>query len=117
MFLPSTACPHCTPPIVPPSPTRVAQSTSPFLSGSTAYTIPDLWPAARMRLPPASVTRIGDEEKSKSGPFEVGQLVLSARRQAETYASIAVACFTHRILPVSRSRARKASLIGDGGSL
>mgnify|MGYP000650298218 CR=1 FL=1 len=32
-------------------------------------------------------TRIGDALKSKSGPLDSGQLVLSWRRHADTYAS------------------------------
>ena len=38
--------PHCTPPLIPPLPTRVCQTISPFLSGSNAQTTPDFCPAS-----------------------------------------------------------------------
>src|SRR6185436_7613408 len=44
---PSLAMPHCTPPFVPPFPTRVCQSSFPWFDGSSAYTTPDFWPATR----------------------------------------------------------------------
>src|SRR6185503_3254109 len=86
----SAAEPHCTPPIVPPSPTLTCQSTLPSASGSSPCTIPDFCPATSTRRPVGSVTRIGDELKSKSGPFDSAQLVLSGRRQATIHASAAV---------------------------
>ena len=50
-FWPSVAMPHCTPPFVPPLPTRVCQTTSPFFAGSSAQTMPDFCPASRSSRP------------------------------------------------------------------
>jgi len=61
--------------------------------------------------------KIGDAPKSKSGPFDTAQFVLSGRRQAAVYASADVIWRDQRMRPVSRSSATKASLNGDGGSL
>src|SRR4029077_11151673 len=82
-----------------------------------ACTMPDFWPATSARLPEASVTRIGGEEKSKSGALASGQLVLSGSRQAVFHASPDVICFHQRILPVSRSIATNESLMFDAGAL
>ena len=79
--------------------------------------MPDFCPAMRARRPLGRFTRIGDDEKSKSGPFTLGQFVLSGSRQAETYASSFVICLCQSILPVSRSSAMKASLASVAGSL
>jgi hypothetical protein len=49
--------------------------------------------------------------------LESAQLVLSGSRHDEVYASFEVICFDQRIFPLSRSNARNASLIVDGGSL
>src|SRR5437867_12588026 len=105
------------PPRVPPFPMRVDHKTRPSRSGSTACTTPDFCPATSARLPLESVTRLGDDAKSRSGPFESGQFDLSGMRHALVYASSAVIWRDHRILPVSRSRAMKASLFAVGGSL
>src|SRR5262245_66347422 len=85
-FCASAADPHWTPPIVPPRPTRVCQRISPLLSGSRAWTMPDFCPATSARLPFARLTRIGEEEKSKSGPLTLGQLVLYGNRHADASA-------------------------------
>src|SRR5205814_8889511 len=113
----SAAEPHCTPPLIPPLPTRVCHRISPLRSGSTAWTTPDFCPATSARLPFASDTRRGGDAKSKSGPFDSGQFTLSSRRQAVFQASAAVVCRDQRILPVSRSNATKASLVVVAGSL
>ena len=44
--------------------------------------MPDFWPATSSALPFGERHEIGDELKSKSGPFDSAQLVLSGRRQA-----------------------------------
>ena len=77
----------------------------------------DFWPATSARRPFDSVTRIGEALKSKSGPFDSGQLVLSWRRHADTYASAGDICLLQSILPVFRSSAMNESLVFDGGSL
>src|SRR4029077_14220686 len=116
-LVPSVAEPHCTPPMVPPSPTRVCQMISPWRSGSTACTMADFWPATSARRPFDSVTRIGDALKSKSGPLDSGQLVLSGSARADTHAPADDICFHHSILPVFMSSAMNESLVFEGGSL
>src|SRR5207344_1827228 len=106
-----------TPPLMPPWPTRFCHSTAPSRSGSTAWTTPDFCPATSARRPFARLTRIGGEAKSKSGPFDAGQLVVSSRMQALFQASAADVWRDHRSLPDARSNARNASLVGVGGSL
>ena len=64
MFCPSLADPHSMPPSAPPRPTVVLHSFLPPWSGSKPWTTPDFCPATITRLPPASVTRIGDWPKS-----------------------------------------------------
>src|SRR5215471_12246267 len=90
--------PHCTPPFVPPLPTRACQSTLPLASGSRAYTIPDFCPASRTSRPPASFSNITDDPKSKSGP---GQFLAFAHPPLKM--SPGVTWFDQRILPVERS--------------
>src|SRR3984957_10643176 len=72
-FCPSLAMPHCTPPFRPPFPTRVCHNIFPFASGSNPYTTPDFCPATIISFPFGAWTRIGEEPKSKSGPFGGGQ--------------------------------------------
>ena len=103
------------PPRVPPFPMRTCHKTSPSLSGSMAWTIPDFWPATSIRFPFENVTRIGEVPKSKSGPLASGQLLLSAMRHAMFHTSEAVICRDHRSFPESRSIARNASLVGVEG--
>ena len=79
--------------------------------------MPDFCPATSARLPVASVTSIGGDEKSKSGAFVSGQLVLSGSRHAVFHTSPAVICFDQRIFPVSRSIATNESLMFDAGAL
>ncbi len=78
----SAADPHCTPPIVPPRPTRVCHNTSPLLVRIERVHDAGLLARDERRRPLGSVTRIGDAPKSKSGPFESAQLVLSGSRHA-----------------------------------
>src|ERR1700687_3372428 len=113
----SAAEPHCTPPLIPPLPTRVCHRTSPLRSGSTAWTTPDFCPATSARRPLAKVTRIGGEAKSKSGASVFVQLILSAMRQEVFQASATVTWWDQRILPESRSNAMNESLLPVGGSL
>src|SRR5687768_100365 len=70
---PSKAIPHCTPPFVPPRPTRVRHRISPFFSGSSAYTMPDFCPASRTSPAVGETARIAEDAKSKSGPASSGQ--------------------------------------------
>src|SRR5437870_3328430 len=60
---------------------------------------------------------MGDELKSKSGPFASAQLLLSGSRHATVHASAAVICWDHRIFPDASSMATTASLVRVGGSL
>src|SRR5712692_3551455 len=116
MLRPSVAGPHSMPPIAPPSPTLACHRIWPFRSGSIAYTTADFCPSSSARFPLGSDTSIEDEAKSKSGPFESGQLILSCRKQELFHASFAVNCFDHRISPVDILRATTASLVDVGGS-
>src|SRR5215472_9662925 len=84
---PSVAEPHWMPPTVPPLPRRACHNTWPLRSGSSPYAIPDFCPTISARLPFGSVIRMGDWAKSKSGPPESGQLVLSSRKQELFHAS------------------------------
>src|SRR6266852_5810843 len=116
MLLPSAAGPHSMPPTAPPSPIRDCQRVWPFRSGSIAYTIADFCPSSNARFPVGSVTSIEDAAKSKSGPFESGQLILSVRKHELFHASLAVNCLDHKISPVDIFSATTASLIDVGGS-
>src|SRR5579864_5225132 len=60
-FCPSLAMPHCTPPLVPPLPTRVCHRISPLRSGSSAYTTPDFCPASKTSRPLSSFSSRTDE--------------------------------------------------------
>ena len=60
---------------------------------------------------------MGDELKSKSGPFASAQLLLSGRRHATVQASDDVIWRDQRTFPESRSIATMASLVRVGGSL
>ena len=79
--------------------------------------MPDFCPATSARRPFESVTRIGGDEKSKSGALTSGQLVLSGSRHAVFQASPAVIWRAHRIFPVSRSMATNESLMFEAGAL
>src|SRR6185436_17298397 len=116
MLRPSVAGPHSMPPTAPPSPTRACHRIWPFRSGSMAYTTADFCPSSSARRPLGSDTRLADEAKSKSGPFESGQFILSARKQELFHASLAVSCLDHRISPEDIRIATTASLIEVGGS-
>ena len=61
---------------MPPLPTRSCHRISPLRSGSMAWTTPDFCPATSARRPLASVTRMGGEAKSKSGPSAFGAVDL-----------------------------------------
>ena len=74
-FCPSTAPPHW-PPSPLPWPMRYSHTLCPSLSGSSAYAIPDFCGSTR-RSRPLTVTRLGEAEKSKSGPSFAGQFALS----------------------------------------
>src|SRR5262249_29051105 len=108
-FCPSLAIPHCTPPFVPPLPTRVCHKISPFLSGSSAYTTPDFCPASSTSRPFGDFSSSTDDPKSKSGPGQVAAV------QAPLNTSPGVTCFDHRIRPVFRSIASTASLMSVDG--
>src|SRR5262249_61649799 len=97
--------PHPAKRIVPPPPGYIASTSRNFCNATSA------------RLPIASVTSIGGDEKSKSGAFSSGQFVLSGRRQAVFHASPVVICFDQRIFPVSRSMATNESLMFEAGAL
>src|SRR5580700_9796893 len=58
---PSNDIPHWTPPLAPPLPTRVCHTTSPFLSGSKAYTMADFCPARISSRPSGVIIRMGGE--------------------------------------------------------
>src|SRR4029453_11314715 len=107
--------PHWMPPLVPPLPTRVCQSTSPFLSGSSANTIPDFCPASSTSPPPGRVVRIVEAAKSKSGPGPSGQLA-DFEGQAPLKMSPLLNCLDHAIRPDARSRAMIAALVLDAGT-
>ena len=81
--------------------------------------MPDFCPATSARRPLASVTRIGDDAKSKSGPFDVGAVGLvrqPARRRVQR-PSASSAC-DHRIFPdVEVERDERVAHVGVGGSL
>src|SRR6476661_8552551 len=104
------------PPIAPPSPTRDCHRIWPLRSGSSAYTTADFCPTSSARFPLGSDTSIEDDAKSKSGPFESGQLILSCRKHELFQASFDVICLDHKISPVDILRATTASLIDVGGS-
>src|SRR5579864_2452699 len=116
MLWPSVAGPHSMPPIAPPSPTRACHRIWPRGSGSTAYTTADFCPKSSARRPLGSETRLADDAKSKSGPFESGQFILSVRKQELFHASLAVICLDQRISPEDIRKATTASLIDVGGS-
>ena len=105
--------PWCTPPLEPPEPTRLRQTTAPFLSGSSAKTSPDFCPASS-NSPSLGSTRITNAPKSKSGPFSFGRLA-PPPRQAAFHASLASAWKTQRRAPVWRSSAMMASLVSVAG--
>ena len=67
-------------------------------------------------LPDASVTRMGGDPKSTSGPLASGQFVGSGPPHARLNASPAVICCDHLIAPVFKSSATMASLVSAGGS-
>jgi hypothetical protein len=117
-FFPSTAEPHCTPPALPPWPTCFCQNSSPCLSGLQACPRPAFWPAINVRWPFASSTKIGDEPKSKSGPFASGQLFRcsGAALQSTWNAWPSVRWRDHAGFPVAMSKARNASEVRAGGS-
>ena len=72
---PSLAMPHCTPPFVPPFPTRVSHSILPLLAGSSAYTTPDFCPATRTSRPSGST-----HQHRRGAVIVVGAAVLGAIR-------------------------------------
>src|SRR2546421_7953840 len=74
--LPSTAPPHW-PPRPLPALDLYSHTFAPALSGSNAYTMPDLLWMMRMSWPFDFFVSIGDAEKSWSGPCSAGQRGLS----------------------------------------
>src|SRR5438105_2764449 len=108
--------PHSTPPNALPRPTRASQTIAPLLSGSRPKTMPDFWPTASIVLPFASVRRIGEPPRSKSGPGGSGQFSLP-RLHEMLYQSFDVICRVHAILPLSRSMASTESVVPGSGSL
>src|SRR5215471_21038960 len=101
--------PHCTPPLVPPLPTRVCHSISPFRSGSSPKTTPDFCPTSRMSRPLGSFSVSTEDPKSKSGPGHVVPV------HAPLKTSPGVICLDHTIFPVFNSIASTESLISLGG--
>src|SRR5215510_14540337 len=116
-FLPSTAPPHCPPSPLPPL-VRYSQIFAPFLSGSKPYAIPDFDWMIRMSWPFDFFASIGDAEKSWSGPCSAGQRGLSGffAWQPIIQTSLGTGCATHLIVPLSRSIAITASVVGCCGS-
>src|SRR6266571_4171267 len=98
------------PPSRPPLPTRVSHRIRPLSSGSSARATPDFWLISSARFPFARVTRIGDAPMSKSGPRCSPQ---PAPAQTMLKMSFSVSCLVHSSLPLSRSKARTASLVVD----
>ncbi len=94
-----------------------ARSLRPDGRDRAACTMPDFWPATSARRPFDSVTRIGDALKSKSGPFDAGQLVLSGSRQPTRRRRSLSSAGSTESCRFSRSSAMNASLVFDGGSL
>src|SRR5215471_20701051 len=93
---------------------RVLHSTLPLLA-SRPCTTPDFWPTTSRRSPFGSVTSIGGDPKSKSGPLPAGQFAASTPPQARFQASPLVSWLTHLIAPELRSSAMIASLVGAAG--
>src|SRR5262245_53175679 len=93
---PSVAEPHSTPPNMPPLPMRVLHRTLP-VAASRPWTTPDFWPTISRRWPDGSVTSIGGDPKSTSGPLAAGQLVGSAPPHARFHASPLVSWLIHLI--------------------
>src|SRR5215831_1505772 len=116
-FLPSTAPPHCPPRPLPPL-VRYSQIFAPLLSGSNAYAIPDFDWMIRMSCPFDLFASIGDAEKSWSGPCSAGQRGLSGffAWQPIIQTSFGTGWATHLIVPLSRSIAITASVVGCCGS-
>src|SRR5204863_9261351 len=115
--LPSTAPPHC-PPRPLPALDLYSHTFAPALSGSNAYTMPDLLWMIRMSWPFDFFASIGDAEKSWSGPCSAGQRGLSGfvAWQPIIQTSFGTGCATHLIVPLSRSIAITASVVGCCGS-
>src|SRR5579885_3503959 len=101
--------PHCTPPFVPPLPTRVRQIISPRRSGSSAYTIPDFCPANSTSRPFGSFSSSTAEPKSKSGPGHPLPVHTPLK------ISPGVICRNQAIRPLFASSAITASLISVAG--
>src|SRR6266849_11130940 len=101
---------------MPPCPSRWSHMDAPLWSGSRAWTTPDFCPAIRTCLPFGSARKIAEDPKSRSGPFDSGQLVEMLGVQARLNASLAVNWCDHNILPVFRFSATTASLVFEGGS-
>src|SRR5215467_8319103 len=116
------------PPSVPPRPARYSHNTAPRLSGSSAHACPDFCPTTIASLLPApleSLTSIGESPRSKSGPMSAlfeAQLPAAAGPtppggQPTIHTSLSRRCELHLILPLSRSIAITASLVGCCGSV
>src|SRR5687768_9562575 len=110
----SAADPHSRPPSALPFPTRRCHTIVPLLSGSSAQTTPDFWPITMRLLPLGKSRRMAELPKSKSGPSSSGQFSRDGV-QPTTYTSLGVTWLVHRILPLLRSSAITASLVGPPG--
>src|SRR6185295_7014820 len=111
-FSRSTAPPHC-PPRPLPCPMRYFHTTSPSLSGSSAYDMPDFC-GSTIRSRPFTVASVGEAEKSWSAPSLPGQFGLFgfSAWQPSVQLSLGVACVTHLITPLFMSSAITASVVG-----